>query len=254
MNKSNSIVDFIRARLAEVDQNDPLYRRVSGALAEAVGSGMLGEGNAFPSERSLANDLNVSRVTIRRAFDDLAASGLLKRRHGARSEVTPRVEKTISTLRGFSEELRDRGAVPGQRWLLKQTALPTPIEAMALGLSPRENVVRLVRIRLADDTPIAFEKAVVPQTFLDGPDLVVDSLYAALEHLGHRPTRGVQRIRAGIMTRAEADALGSEPGMPLLIVERRCFLSDGRAVEFTETRYHGERYDFVSDLHEDQLE
>ena len=55
------------------------------------------------------------------------------------------------------------------------------------------------------------------------------------------------------MTRAEAEALESEVGQPLLIVERRCFLADGRTVEFTETRYHGERYDFVSDLNSDQF-
>ncbi len=124
---------------------------------------------------------------------------------------------------------------------------------MSLGISPNDKVVRLVRIRLADGVPIAFEKAVVPQVLLNGPELVEDSLYDALRHSNNSPARGVQRIRAGVMTLAEAKALESDPGAPLLIVERRCFLADGRAVEFTETRYHGERYDFISDLHSDQF-
>lgn len=253
MSNSNPIVDFVKDSLDQAGDNRPLYQRISGALSEAIKTGILGPNNVLPSERSLAVSLEVSRVTVRRSLDDLAASGLLKRRQGARSSIAPRVEKTLSRLTGFSEELRARGAVPGQRWLQKQVALPTPNEAMALGLSPNEQVVRLVRIRIADDVPIAIERAVVPRYFLDRPDLVEDSLYAALRESGYLPARGVQRIRAGVMTRAEAEALESQVGKPLLIVERRCFVPDGRAVEFTETRYHGERYDFVSDLHSDQF-
>jgi GntR family transcriptional regulator len=62
------------------------------------------------------------------------------------------------------------------------------------------------------------------------------------------PMRGVQRIRAGIMARIEAELLECSAGTPLLIVERRCFLADERPVEFTETRYNGERYDFLTEL------
>jgi GntR family transcriptional regulator len=251
--KSDLIVDFVKESLGQAGDSRPLYQRISDALSEAMNTGILGPNNVLPSERSLADRLEVSRVTVRRALDDLAASGLLKRRQGARSSVAPRVEKTLSRLTGFSEELRARGTSPGQRWLLKQSALPTSNEAMALGLSPNEQVVRLVRVRLADDVPIAIEKAVIPQIFLDSPDLVDDSLYAALRKSGYLPARGVQRIRAGVMTRAEAEALDSDFGKPLLIVERRCFVPDGRTVEFTETRYHGERYDFVSDLQSDQF-
>ena len=163
------------------------------------------------------------------------------------------MEKTLSSILGFSKELLLRGVKPGQKWLLRQVSLPTPIESLALGVSTTEKIVRLVRIRFADDIPIAIERATVPQEFLKSCDQVTGSLYKALNETGFMPTRGVQRIRAGVMTRAEAVALESEVGQPLLIVERRCFLADGRTVEFTETRYHGERYDFVSDLKSDQF-
>ncbi|WP_298917876.1 GntR family transcriptional regulator [uncultured Roseobacter sp.] len=253
MARTDPTIDFLIEYLDRKDSTSPLYQRVSGALAEAVNVGVLGAKGVLPSERRLASHLNVSRVTVRRALDDLAASGLLKRRQGARSSITPRVEKTLSTITGFSEELRARGAKPGQKWLLRQVALPTPSESMALGVSTTDQIVRLVRIRFADNLPIAFERATVPQAFLHSHELVRDSLYEALRNAGYAPSRGVQRIRAGVMTRAEADALDSDVGQPLLIIERRCFLADGRTVEFTETRYHGERYDFVSDLSSGQL-
>lgn len=251
MTALDPISTFVKTALIQAEDTRPLYQKIADALTEAIETGAMGADKKLPSERSLAAHLGVSRVTVRRALDELAASGLLRRRQGARSSLGPRVEKTISTLLGFSEELRARGSNPGERWLLRQVSLPTPAEAMALGVSPFDNVVRMLRIRLADGVPIAIERATIPQAFLPSPDLVQGSLYKALRDLGYSPARGVQRIRAGVMTKAEAEALDSDLGSPLLIVERRCFLADGRAVEFTETRYHGERYDFVSELQND---
>ncbi|WP_026480528.1 GntR family transcriptional regulator [Ahrensia sp. 13_GOM-1096m] len=253
MTISDQISEFVKLRLNDKEDNRPLYQKIADALSEAVKSDLLGTNSVLPSERSLANSLAVSRVTIRRALDDLTASGLLNRRQGTRSSVAARVEKTLSSLTSFSEELKARGASPGQKWLFKQVVLPTPNEAMALGISPNDHVVRMTRVRFSDDIPIAIEKAVVPQTFLKSPDLVNDSLYEALRKSDFSPVRGVQRIRAGVMTRSDAEALESELGKPLLIVERRCYLTDERAVEFTETRYHGERYDFISDLQSQQF-
>jgi GntR family transcriptional regulator len=88
----------------------------------------------------------------------------------------------------------------------------------------------------------------VPVSILPSGDLVDGSLYEALRRIGAPPVRGLQRIRAGKMTKGDAQLLDSSPGAPLLIVERRCFLEDGRAVEFTETRYNGDSYEFLTEL------
>ncbi|MEO0382131.1 MAG: GntR family transcriptional regulator [Pseudomonadota bacterium] len=241
-----SFVAQIGAQLARQGDARPLYRQLADAIAQEM---PLADGYGhLPSERTLSSKLGVSRVTVRRALDELAADGLLVRRQGARTVMAERMEKALSTLTGFSDELRARGQEPGQRWLARQTVLPSPAEAMALDLPGNEAIVRLVRVRLADDQPIAIERAAVPQSLLPSGELVEDSLYDALKRLDAQPVRGVQRIRAGIMTRADAELLDSSSGSPLLIVERRCFLGDGRPVEFTETRYDGERYDFLTEL------
>lgn len=238
----------LAAYLREAHDPRPLYRKVADGLIEVMAQKRLNPSTHLPSERNLAEELGIARATLRRALDELAEVGLLCRRQGARTEMAPRLEKALATLTGFSAELRARGVTPGHRWLSRRRLAPTATEAMALGLGAGELIVRLERVRSADGRPIAIERAAVPATILPSGEMVGQSLYETLAALGAAPVRGIQRIRAGVMTRSDAEHLDSRPGDPILIVERRCFLADGRAVEFTETRYHGESYDFLTEL------
>lgn len=242
-----SLTEFVGQRIA-TGGGGPLYLELAEALAEAVNRDLLRRGSALPGERGLSRALGLSRVTVRRAIEELVGRGLLVRRQGARTTVGPRVEKQLATLAGFSEEIRSRGMEPGVRWLSRVVVRPSPAEVMALALAPGDPVVRLERLRLADGSPIAIERATLPQAILPAAEFAGDSLYTALDRLEARPRHGTQRIRAGVMSEREARLLEAAPGTALLIVERRCFLSDGRTVEFTETRYNGDVYDFVTEL------
>lgn len=242
------LIDRVRDALSRLAPDRPLYRRLAEVLLDAMTSGGVSEGQALPSERQLSAALGISRVTVRRALEVLARDGRLRRQQGAQTRVAERVQKALSTVSGFSDELAARGSVPGHRWISRKTVLPSPSEAMALGLSASDPVVRLVRIRTADGRPLAIERAAVPQAILPSGEMVDASLYATMRDLGVAPVRGSQRIRAGVMSAVEAELLEAEPGTPLLIIERRCFLADGRPVEFTETRYNGALYDFLTDL------
>lgn len=244
----NPLIHRIRAALAEPAPDRPLYQRLAAVLTDAMAAGEVGAGQALPSERHLSAALGISRVTLRRALELLAREGRLRRHQGAQTRVAERVEKALSTVTGFSDELAARGSIPGHRWISRKTVLPTPSEAMALGLSAADPVVRLIRIRTADGRPLAIERATLPQAILPSGEMVEASLYATMRALGVAPVRGAQRIRAGLMSPVEAELLEAEPGAPLLIIERRCALADGRAVEFTETRYNGALYDFLTDL------
>ena len=248
MPMEQTFLNQIAAAMKQPSGSLPIYRQLANVMGELLAQDDGGIGSVLPSERSLSAGLGISRVTVRKALDALELQGRLQRRQGARTVKGDRMQKRISQLSGFSEELRCRGIEPGHRWISRQTVLPTPTEAMALGLSGTDSIVRLIRVRLADGMPLAIERAAIPQSVLPSSDLVGDSLYALLTELGVAPIRGVQRIRAGIMAKSEAELLESSPGAPLLIVERRCFLEDGRPVEFTETRYNGERYDFLTEL------
>lgn len=249
MTADDAMLARIGAQLA-AGGDGPLYVRLAEALAHEVDrhDATGGAPCRLPSERRMAAAIGISRVTVRRALAELASGGLIHRRQGARTSAAPRLEKALASLTGFSDELRARGMVPGHRWLARQVVQPSPAEAMSLDVAADSLIVRLVRVRLADGAPIAIERAAVPQDILPSGDLVGASLYAALAERNAPPVRGQQRIRAGVMSRIDAELLDSSPGRPLLIVERRCFLVDGRAVEFTETRYNGESYDFLTEL------
>ena len=235
-------------RVGSVDGSGPIYRRLQDALRRAIEASVLGPQEALPPERSLASDFSVSRVTVRKALDGLVAEGLLHRRQGAGTFVSGRVEKQFAKLTSFSEDMAARGRTPRSEWLFRGSGTVTPEESLALGLSPGAPVYRMNRIRFADDLPMAVEYSKVPGFGLVGADTVEDSLYAALQARGYRPTRALQRLRAVLIDEERSKLLGVEPGEAALYIERRGFLDDGRVIEATESWYRGDAYDFVAEL------
>lgn len=237
-------------RIGRLDERDhaPLYRQLQRSLREAIQNRVLGPDDALPAERDLADELGVSRITVRKALDGLVAEGLLTRRQGAGTFVAARVEKSFSKLSSFTEDMISRGRNPRSAWLSKSMGQVTPEESLTLGLSPGTAVYRFNRIRYADDAPMALEYSTIPAFALPSPDFVEASLYEALEKTGHRPARALQRLRAVLFTAEQADLLTIAPRDPGLLIERRGFLKDGRAVEVTQSYYRGDAYDFVAEL------
>lgn len=247
--QGDPLLDRLSTSLSEGDDHSPIYMRLAMALADAIDTGQLGHGRSLPGERLLAERLNISRVSVRRAIAELESDGRVSRRHGARTVVQTRVRKSLPNLTGFSADIRARGMEPSFSWLFRGAVVGTMQETMALGLPVQSEVMRLIRVRRADGIPIALERAVVPISILPDAMLVTHSLYETLASLNASPHHGFQRIRADVMSATEAELLQAAPATPMLVADRRCFLEDGRAVEFTETRYNGKVYDFIADLH-----
>ena len=226
----------------------PLYRRLEERLRHAIESGVLKPEQALPSERDLAEDFAVSRITIRKALEGLVVSGLLDRKQGAGTFVAGRVEKSFSKLTSFSEDMASRGRTARSEWIARIEGTVTPDESLMLGLSPGTPVYRFHRIRFADELAMALEYSTIPAYALPNPAVVRGSLYEALNAAGNRPVRALQRLRAVLFDAQQAHLLGVEPGAPGLLIERRGFLEDGRAVEMTQSWYRGDAYDFVAEL------
>lgn len=226
----------------------PAYLRVRSAIHGVIDAGHLQPGHALPSERELARLLSLSRVTVRKALSGLVDDGLLTQRQGSGTFVSDRIVRSASHLTSFSDDLRARGLDPRSRFLERGIGEVTPEEAMALNLSPGQSVVRLYRLRLGGDQPLAIERSAVPQSILRDASLVKNSLYEALERAGCKPARALQRLRAVVIEEEQAQLLDVPSGSPGLWIERRAFLEDGRVVEYTTSLYRGDRYDFVAEL------
>ena len=237
--------------MAEAPPRATLYTTVGETLKREIVRGRFADTEVLPGERELSALLNVSRTTLRRAITDLVADGVLYHRHGAGTFIrraVPRVDQALSRLTGFTQDMRLRGFVAGSRELERGAFLPTPEEAMMLGVGPNEGVIRLSRLRLASDVPMAIEHAVIPQRYIPDPALIGASLYDALEARDFKPVRALQRLRAVLLGEADAELLGVEAKSPALYIQRIAYLADGRCVEFTRSYYRSDTYDFVSEL------
>ena len=230
------------------ESSQPLYQQLQRSLREAIQKRVLRPEDALPAERDLADELEVSRITVRKAIDGLVQEGLLTRRQGSGTFVCARVEKNFSKLTSFSEDMRARGRKPNSSWLNRAAGTVTPEEAMTLRASPGTPVLRFQRIRFADDTPMALEYCTVLASCLPGIEAVTNSLYEALEETGNRPVRALQRLRAVLLTLEQARLLRAQEKDAGLLVERVGFLKDGRTVEFSQSYYRGDTYDFVAEL------
>lgn len=237
--------DKLRARS---EDSTPLYLQLARNLRDHIATRGVDPGNALPSERDLSELSGLSRVTVRKAIEQLIEEGLLVRKQGSGTFVARRIEAPGSTLNSFSNDARARGEDPGVIWIMRAYAAATDEEAVALEIAANARVARLGRVRLANGEPLAIEHAVVPATFLPDIETLGDSLYEALGRGGFRPVSGVQRIRASLANPTEAGILSIQQNAEILRIERISRAADGRPVEFTRSAYRGDRYDFVTDI------
>ncbi|OQM73949.1 GntR family transcriptional regulator [Manganibacter manganicus] len=244
--------DLIFAGLRESGQSAaPLYVRLRRSIEDAINRGRIAPGDALPSERDIAIKADISRVTVRKAVQELVKGGILVQRHGSGTFVAPRIERveqSLSRLTSFTEDMARRGMSARSTLLERGVFAPSPDEMMVLGLSAKELVARIARLRIADDRPLAIERATLSASVLPDPLAVTTSLYAVLEAAGKRPVRAVQRISATNLGTADAKLLDVPAGVAGLHIERISYLAGGRVVEFTRSVYRGDAYDFVAEL------
>jgi len=232
----------------DLTSSSPLYLQLARHLGQLVRDGHFKANEALPSERGLSDALGLSRVTARKAIDQLVEQGLIVRRHGSGNYIAPQIEQPMTRLTSFSEELRQRGFVPSSRWLRRACTAATPDEQLSLGLSPGSRVARLERLRLADGTVMAFEVSVLPETVLPDPVSVDGSLYERLAELGHTPARALQHLRAMNAGARHAELLGVPAGQALLHITRVGYLDSGLPVELTHSYCRSDLYGFVSEM------
>lgn len=226
----------------------PLYLQLARHIGEEVNEGRYEPHEALPSERALSESLGLSRVTTRKAIEQLALQGLIVRRRGSGNYIAPRLEQPLSRLTSFSEELRARGYEPSSRWISRETTTASAEERDALGLANGARVARLRRLRTADDTVMAFEESVLPAALLPDPSQVEGSLYEFLAAQRKTPVRARQYIHALNASAQLARHLRVPTGRAVLYIRRIGYLRSGEPMELTCSYFRSDYYDLVAEL------
>lgn len=226
------------------------YLRLRDELLERLRA--MAPGEPLPPERALARQLRVSRTTLRRALDDLVSTGAVRRRHGAGIfAVGPKVVQPL-TATSFTEDMRARGMRPDTRVIEFGVVLAGARLGRRLEVSPSAEVVRALRLRLADDEPMALEMLHVPAELVPGLDaetLGEASFYQLLaERFGHPVVNGRQSIEPTVTDHDESELLTVPLHSPALLFERTSRDADGQVLEFVRAIYRGDRYRIETEI------
>src|SRR5712672_2161429 len=222
-------------------------RQIEDWLAGQIATGALAPGDRLPTEHDLAKWFGVSRMTLRHALAELARRGLVTKsvgRHGGTFVAAAKLEQDLTTLAGFSEQLRRHGMVAGARVLSASQRPAGPAAGAALQIGEGDPVFEIRRIRLADGRPIVLERSLFPAGRFPGLlDSRLDgSLYELLEvRYGLRPHRAresLEPVTAGVR---EAEALEIAEGAPLMLVVRTAYARSGEPLEYARDLFRGDR-------------
>lgn len=227
---------------------DIAYQRLSGLLDR----GIYPAGSRLPGERTLAEELAVSRSTLRLALVRLADEGRLVP-SAQRGWFVPQLllGEPPSQLVSFTELAEQRG-LKATATVLSQQQRPASFEEAAdLQIAAAAPVVEIVRLRRMDAVPITVEKAVLPLQrvgWLSSTDLTDSSLYRLLEEHDIKVHRSTYTVQAMTASEWEAAQLDLPVGAAVLVARDVTYTLDRTPIIITVNRYRGDAYRFTADL------
>ncbi len=228
------------------DSSTPLYTQIKDRLQLQIQQRAYEVGAKLPSERELAQEFGVSRMTARQALQYLVQEGLAYSRVGKGTFVSP-PKIDLRALTSFSEESRLRGMTPGSRVLKATLALADAMTTRWLQISPGTEIVVLSRIRLANAKPLAIETAHLDHRLcpgiLDHHDFACESLYEVLrQEYGWVMVWADQIIEARQAVHEECQLLEMDRQIPVLSLTRVTYDKQDRPIEFVNSVYRGDQY------------
>ncbi|MGP8000670.1 MAG: GntR family transcriptional regulator [Streptosporangiaceae bacterium] len=225
----------------------PLYFQVAQHLEHAIESGELPPGAQLENEVQLAEQLGLSRPTMRRAMQYLVDRGMLVRKRGIGTQVVQAKVKRPVELSSLWDDLASRGQQPTTTVLANTAEQASAEVARQLGVAEGTPVTVLDRLRFARGEPLARLRNYLPPGLVPGladDTLQRQGLYQLLRSGGVTLHAAAQTIGARAATPAEARLLGETRGAPLLTMERTTYDDQGRAVEYGTHIYRASRYSF----------
>jgi len=230
----------------------PLYHQIFSQLRDAIARGKFADNTFLPSEQELSAQFSVSRITAKRALDELAAAGLAIREQGRGTRVHSAPGRTVvrGRISGLVQSLH-ANARHSVKLIDFSYTLASAEVAANLGLNKGDEIQRAIRVWNGPNGPFSHLTTFVPgrlgRSWTRG-DLLKKSMISLLERQGMRIGRAQEKITATLADRATAYRLAVKQGAPLLMIIRTVFDTQGAAIEHIVALYPPDRYQYLIDL------
>lgn len=226
----------------------PVYQQLANNIIQIIESGELGEGFSLPSERTLAEQLQLSRTTIRHCYNELRTYKHIdtQGRAGVVINSIPRLNPQLGKLKGFTQEMLEQGMTPSTR-LIERKIVNDRVMSTLFNRPSSAQFLKLVRIRSGNDVPLSYEVAWYDLTA--APSIadwdVAGSAYEYLKvHCGIAFAEGEQTIEAVLSSPIEEAALGIDKQSPCLLMKRKLPSVSGQLIEYVEGVFRGDTYTY----------
>lgn len=231
----------------KIGMSSPIYIQIHNKIKQEIEDNRWAVGDRIPSERDLALQFGVSRMTLRQAIQTLVDEGILERQIGSGTFVArKKVQEKMSGVTSFTELTEAQGKTPSSKTVSYLVTSASISESEHLALKAGEKVLRMERIRYADDVPICFEVATVPYELIKhyNRKQITSSLYRTLEEHGLKIGHAQQTVSSMLASEKIAEYLELKRGAAILRLRQITQLGDGRPFEYVRTQYAGERFEF----------
>lgn len=235
------------------ENKQPIYSSIKEDLKEKIISGEYAVAQMLPSERALCEKYRASRMTVRRAIDELQYEGLLYKIQGKGTFVSNvQVEQPLSMLTSFSEDMKRMGYQPASRILAVKNLRADAKIAEKLRIAQGDHVLLLSRLRIANNQNMSIENTYLNARIVNGIEMEGGdnfSLYNYLRTTLKIPLiRAVQSIQSILITGKNAALLGVPENMLGLRIERVTYTERNVPVEYVISLYRGDLYKFVIEM------
>ncbi|MBF0786453.1 MULTISPECIES: GntR family transcriptional regulator [unclassified Streptococcus] len=223
------------------------YLAIHDKLKEEIDRGIWKIGERLPSERDLADTFGVSRMTLRQGITLLVEEGILQRKVGSGTYVaSTRVQEKMRGTMSFTDIIQLQGKTPSSQLLSYIRTKPNDKEVSQLNLQAGEYVVRMERVRFADNMPVVYEVASIPERLIYNVKKsdVTNHFFKTLTENGYRIGKSHQTIYARLANEQVAKHLQIAKNQAILALRQVSYLEDGQPFEYVNSQYVGERFEF----------
>lgn len=221
--------------------SEPIYIKIEKYLRDLIDSGEIKQGELLPSENKLCKKFNVTRMTVRSAFNNLVKEGYISRKRGIGSIVlVNRISDNIGTVESYTKEMVNKGYSIITKLISLTIVEADNIIKDKLNLDLGENVWEVKRVRYADGCPVSYMITYMPVKMF--PNLKrsdCNSLYNYLDQCGYKISTAQRVVEALISTEELMELLELDCESPILHIEQVGILEDGEAFEYSHTYHYG---------------